>query len=122
MTISLEVLRAEHGDCLLLHHGDDLILIDGGPPGVYKATLRPRRQELIAERPQPLFLQMVMVSHIDDDHIIGLSDMFAEAVDRQDNKLGPPEWTAGELWLNAFGALTGASPTAGHGDAKGAAF
>ena len=119
---SLEVLRAEHGDCLLLHHGDDIVLIDGGPSGVYKATLKPRLQELMAARPQPLFLQMVMVSHIDDDHIIGLSDMFGEAVDREENKLGPPEWTAGELWLNAFGALTGAGPTAGEGDARGAAL
>jgi glyoxylase-like metal-dependent hydrolase (beta-lactamase superfamily II) len=118
----LEVLRAEHGDCLMLHHGDDIVLIDGGPSGVYKTTLKPRLEELMATRPQPLFLQMVMVSHIDDDHIIGLAEMFAEAVDRKENKTGPPRWTAGELWLNAFGALTGASPTAGAGDARGAAL
>jgi hypothetical protein len=120
--LSLEVLRAEHGDCLLLHHGDDIVLIDGGPTGVWKATLKPRLQELMATRPQPLFLQMIMVSHIDDDHIVGLANMFADAVDRRENRLGPPEWTAGELWLNAFGALTGASPTAGAGDARGAAL
>jgi Metallo-beta-lactamase superfamily len=112
-TLCLEVLRAEHGDCLLLHHGDDLVLIDGGPSGVYDSTLKPRLQELMAARPEPLFIQMVMVSHIDDDHVIGLIDMFDEAVDRQDNHLGRAEWRAGELWLNAFGALTGASATAG---------
>jgi Metallo-beta-lactamase superfamily len=120
--LSLEVLRAEHGDCLLLHHGEDILLIDGGAPGVYKATLKPRLQELMAARPQPLFLSAVMVSHIDDDHIVGLKDMFDEAVDRKENKLGPPQWTAGDLWLNAFGALTGAGPTAGEGDAKGVAL
>jgi hypothetical protein len=120
--LSLEVLRAEHGDCLLLHHGEDIVLIDGGPRGVYTATLQPRLQELMATRPQPLFLQMIMVSHIDDDHIVGLADMFAEAVDRKANKLGPPQWAAGELWLNAFGALTGASPTTGAGDVTGAAL
>src|SRR5215218_9794026 len=112
-TVCLDVLRAEHGDCLLLHHGDDLILVDGGPSGVYDATLKARLRELIAERQEPLFIQMVMVSHIDDDHIIGLIDMFDEAVDRRDNHLGPAEWRAGELWLNAFGALTGASRTSG---------
>jgi beta-lactamase superfamily II metal-dependent hydrolase len=110
-TLSLEVLRAEHGDCLLLHHGDDLVLVDGGPSGVYDATLKPRLQELMAARQDPLFIQVVMVSHIDDDHIIGLIDMFDEAVDRRDNRLGPADWRAGELWLNAFGALTGASRT-----------
>lgn len=120
--LSLDVLRAEQGDCLVLHHGDDVVLIDGGPPGVYQATLKPYLQALMAARPQPLFLQTVLVSHIDDDHICGLADMFAEAVDRQENDLGPAEWRAGELWLNAFGALTGASPAAGAGDVKGAAL
>lgn len=119
---SLEVLRAEHGDCLLLHHGSDIVLIDGGPSGVYQATLKPRLKELMATGPQPLFLRMVMVSHIDDDHVGGLANMFAEAVDRKENKLGPPEWAAGELWLNAFGALTGANSAAGAGDARGAAL
>jgi hypothetical protein len=121
-TLTLDVLRAEHGDCLLLHHGDDILLIDGGPTGVYEAALKPRLHELMATRPQPLFLQIVMVSHIDDDHIVGLGDMFAEAVDRRENRLGPAEWTAGELWLNAFGELTGGTPTAGAGDVKGAAL
>jgi hypothetical protein len=120
--LSLEVLRAEYGDCLLLHHGDDLILIDGGPPSVYKDTLRPRLQELMKGRPQPLFLEAVMVSHIDDDHLGGLNEMFADAVERREKHLGPAEWTAGELLMNAFGALTGASPTAGDGDVKGAAL
>jgi len=120
--LTLEVLRAEHGDCLMLHHGDDVVLIDGGPAGVYADTLKPRLEELMASRPQPLFLKMIMVSHIDDDHIVGLMDLFAEAVDRKENKLGPPRWKAGQLWLNAFGALTGATPTAGAGDARGAAM
>jgi ribonuclease BN (tRNA processing enzyme) len=119
--LSLEVLRAEHGDCLLLRHGDDIVLIDGGPSGVYQATLKPRLQELMAAGPQPLFIAMVMVSHIDDDHILGLTDMFNEAVDREANSLGAPEWRAGQLWLNAFGALTGASPTAGKTGVKAAA-
>jgi hypothetical protein len=121
-TFSLEVLRAQHGDCLLLHHGDDLVLIDGGPPGVYDATLKPRLEELVAERAEQPFVRLVMVSHIDDDHVVGLMDMFADAVDREENHLGPPIWRAGELWLNAFGALTGASATEGGADARAAAI
>ena len=112
-TFRLEVLRAEHGDCLLLHHDDDIVLIDGGPARVYDATLKPRLEELMAARPAPLFIRLVMVSHIDDDHVIGLMDMFADAVDRQENHLGPATWRAGELWLNAFGALTGAGAAVG---------
>jgi len=121
-TFSLEALRAEHGDCLLLHHGEDLVLIDGGPAGVYDAALKPRLEELMAQRPVPLFIRLVMVSHIDDDHVVGLMDMFADAVDRQENHLGPPNWLASELWLNAFGALTGASPTGAGTGAHAAAI
>jgi hypothetical protein len=120
--LALEVLRAEHGDCLLLTHGQEIVLIDGGPSGVYDETLAPRLRELADERGQPPFIRLVMVSHIDDDHIVGLKEMFAEAREREESRLGPREWQAGELWFNAFGALTGAGPKAGQADAHGAAL
>jgi hypothetical protein len=115
----LEILRAEHGDCLLLHHDGMLVLIDGGPTGVYDAALKPRLEQLMAERGEPLPLRMIMVSHIDDDHIVGLADMFAEADERESEHRGPRRWRASELWFNAFGALTGAG--AGGAGAGGAA-
>jgi hypothetical protein len=47
---TLEALQAHDGDCLLLHYGSDaarkLILIDGGPTGIYKSILRPRLDQL----------------------------------------------------------------------------
>jgi len=50
MLFTLEALQAKHGDSLLLHYGKPkapkLIVIDGGPAGVYKASLRPRLAEL----------------------------------------------------------------------------
>jgi Metallo-beta-lactamase superfamily len=119
-TLSLDVLRAEQGDCLLLHHGDDVILIDGGPKGVFDSALKPRLEQLMSERPQPLFIRMVMVSHIDDDHIVGVADLFADAVERKEVNKGPPTWRAGELWLNAFGALTGAGPSVGAAGVRAA--
>jgi hypothetical protein len=119
--LTLEVLRAQHGDCLLLFHGQDIVLVDGGPTGVYTETLKPRLDDLVAERGVPLFLRMVMVSHIDDDHIVGLRDMFAEARDRVENKLGPKQWLASELWLNAFGRLTGAGGKAASAGVRSAA-
>jgi hypothetical protein len=119
--LTFEVMRAEHGDCLMLLFGEEVVLIDGGPPGTYEATLGPRLQELMGDGGEPLFIRMVMVSHIDDDHIVGLTEMFGEALDRRDNKLGPAQWRAGELWLNAFGALTGAKATDGGSGVKAAA-
>jgi hypothetical protein len=120
--LALEVLRAEHGDCLLLTHGQEIVLIDGGPAKVYDSALKPRLQELVGERGQPVWIGLIMVSHIDDDHIVGLADMFAEAREREEQNRGPAEWRAGELWFNAFGALTGANPTAGSSGVKGAAL
>ncbi|MCA1683401.1 MAG: MBL fold metallo-hydrolase [Actinobacteria bacterium] len=121
-TLTLEVLRAEHGDCLLLHHGQEIVVIDGGPSGVYDAALKPRLRELMDERGQPLFIRMVVVSHIDNDHIVGLGDMFAEARERMEEQRGPAEWQAHELWLNAFGALTRADLSAGTAGVRGAAL
>src|SRR5438132_13595863 len=70
----LEALQAKHGDCLLLHWGDQasprLALIDGGPDTVYSQMLKPRLQEIAEERGvERLRLDLTMVSHIDDDHI-----------------------------------------------------
>jgi beta-lactamase superfamily II metal-dependent hydrolase len=119
---TLEVLRAEHGDCLLLNHGRDIVLIDGGPHGTYEATLKPRLDQIGSERTQPLWIRMVIVSHIDDDHIVGLADMFAEARERREERRGAAQWRAGELWFNAFGKLTGAGTTAVTPGVHGAAL
>ena len=89
---TLEALEAKHGDCLILHYGENekqpnFILIDGGPAGVYKGTLRPRLEE-IKEKWHPdeaLPLQMVMVSHIDDDHINGVLALTKELIEQEDD-------------------------------------
>jgi hypothetical protein len=106
-SLTLEVLRAQFGDCLLLHHGNDLVLIDGGPKGTYKESLKPRLEELIKERGGNVFLRIVMVSHIDDDHIVGLADMFEDVVDAKDEHRPALQWQAGELWLNSFAKVSG---------------
>ena len=50
MIFSLDVRRARKGDCLLLHYGSKdepgLVMIDGGPSGVYEPHLRPRLEEI----------------------------------------------------------------------------
>src|SRR5262245_6880943 len=82
----LEALEAKAGDSLLLHLGTDekpiLVLIDGGPGGVYSGSLRPRLEELRKARApgNSLLIDMVMVSHIDDDHINGILQLAREMV------------------------------------------
>lgn len=114
----LEALRARHGDCLILHYGpeDDpqRILIDGGPAKVYEPSLRPRLEELrreALERGQKqLRFRMLLVSHIDDDHINGVLELLGEleALDKKLNIERPTlPYFFDTLWHNSFDDLLG---------------
>lgn len=106
---TLEILRAKYGDCLMLHYGTTdepaLALIDGGPSGVYTSFLKPRLRALRLERGLPpeqsLPIDLCMLSHIDDDHVLGLRDLTKELVEaREDNKAEMVQIL--DLWHNAF--------------------
>ncbi len=135
---SLEVLPAKEGDCLLLHWGEDksVALIDGGPAKTYEDVLRPR---LMALRRNlgggTLNLAFVMVSHVDNDHIVGVRKLFAEL--RGASSSGVPRDQrpihVERLWHNSFtdvlgteifGALgtvlASASPAASNADVEAA--
>jgi len=102
MPLQLEALPALYGDALLLHYGTKakpgLIMIDGGPKTVYKNSLRPRLIEIKKSRSpnDPLPVRLVMVSHIDEDHIMGIIDLANELDD-----------AAGEKLLDADGEVCG---------------
>ena len=109
MVFSLEALQAFHGDSLLLHAGDRLVLIDGGPVRTYATSLRPRLEQLRAARVPgggPLRIDLAMVSHIDDDHINGLTDFGGAMVELADDHQPQPYEVAG-LWHNAFDDVLG---------------
>lgn len=123
---TLEAVAAKHGDCLLLHWGDpgdpSLMLIDGGPPGVYNKFLKKRLTELRDKRsdPDPLPLNLVMISHVDDDHIRGILDMTSKIEDAE-NANRDPLCEIDEIWFNAFDDVLGnteaAAFTRGGGNA-----
>jgi hypothetical protein len=110
---SLEALKARHGDSLLLHYGaaDEprLTLIDGGPGGTYGEALKPRLDEVRGRLQQqgrlgaddPLVLDLIMVSHIDDDHIGGLLRLTDALLNA-----GTPWLRTKTLWHNAFEDLS----------------
>ena len=80
---TLEALEAAHGDSLLLHYGSTakprLIVIDGGPKDIFKKSLSPRLKAIRQARGGgSLEVRMIMVSHIDDDHITGVIDLANE--------------------------------------------
>jgi len=112
MVFTLEALQAKHGDSLLLHYGDPaapkLVLIDGGPDTVWSATLKPRleaiRDDLTPDATLPI--RMLMVSHIDDDHINGILDMTGELVEAHENQQ-PLPYEFETLWHNSFDDVVG---------------
>ncbi|MEP7236466.1 MAG: hypothetical protein ABI685_01320 [Ferruginibacter sp.] len=112
MIFTLEVLQADHGDCLLLHYGKKtspkVIIIDGGPSGIYKNFLKPRLLEIReANSPdKPLPVSMVMVSHMDDDHVNGILALTNEAVKLKNNN-EPQLFEMPDLWFNAFDDIVG---------------
>lgn len=115
MIFSLEALRAKNGDCLLLHYGDAgdprFVLIDGGPGGVWRQSLSPRLERLQrARHPNATMpIPLVMVSHIDDDHVNGLLRLTGDLVESQ--RSGErPRYRIDTLWHNSFDDVLGNRP------------
>ena len=117
MIFSLDVRRAKKGDCLLLHYGTPadrgLMMIDGGPRGVYAPFLKPRIQQIKAARglsnQQPLPVDLLMISHVDDDHIAGILDCTKELKEQKDANR-PLFVRVQGLWHNSFDEIIGNTP------------
>src|SRR5688572_15720187 len=117
MIFSLDVRRARKGDCLILHYGTEgdpgLVLIDAGPAQVYKPQLKPRLAEIRAVRGiasnGQLPVDLLMVSHIDDDHINGILELTGELVVAQDEKK-PLPLKVRSFWHNTFDDIIGNNP------------
>ncbi|MGR4872217.1 ComEC/Rec2 family competence protein [Variovorax sp. LARHSF232] len=69
--LRLHTLQAGHGDCLVIEYGDDpkqqhVVVIDGGVAG----ETTPALKSLLKSWPDAQ-IDLLVVSHIDDDHIVG---------------------------------------------------
>lgn len=112
MIFSLEVLKAKHGDCLILHYGakdnPKIMVIDGGPGGVYENFLRPRLDSIKAtlSKNKPLPISLVMVSHMDEDHVLGILKLAEDIVsDLEDQE--EPKFDIENFWFNSFDDIIG---------------
>jgi beta-lactamase superfamily II metal-dependent hydrolase len=99
--LNLHVVQAEYGDCFILEskQGKEstAILIDGGPYQTFEKHLKPTFQKLPTNRK----LDLVVLSHIDNDHIIGLLDLLDEIKSQREK--GKKELIkVYELWHNSF--------------------
>lgn len=75
--IEIEILPANEGDCLLITiiNEDIHILIDGGTANTYRTYLRER---LIQLRNDGKAIDLLVVTHIDNDHIGGIIELLKE--------------------------------------------
>jgi hypothetical protein len=89
----IDMLPASHGDCLWVEYGTDgranRILIDGGPLNTY---------EFIAQRvdempPGNKVIELVVLTHVDADHIEGLVRLFADK---------PLPFVVNKVWFNGW--------------------
>jgi glyoxylase-like metal-dependent hydrolase (beta-lactamase superfamily II) len=106
------MLPADHGDCLLIEYGEaatpNRILIDGGT----QRTFEPLRQRL-AKIGNPAPLDLVVVTHVDTDHIGGALALMAE---------DPPLIAPADVWFNAYHHLTPDRLGPRHGEALSTAI
>ncbi len=88
-------------------------MIDGGPSGVFRSgqALGPLRQRLSAlkdtiSKSKPLAIKLLMVSHIDDDHIAGVLELTSELVTAKKD-CETPDFQVQALWHNSFNDILG---------------
>jgi beta-lactamase superfamily II metal-dependent hydrolase len=110
----LTAFQSGKGDCLLLTNaaGTARVLIDGGMPDAYRAHVAPALGQLRAAKKK---IDLVYISHIDEDHIGGILGLLDDEVAwrvhehqiAHDNRTHkpptaprPPEVKA--IWHNAF--------------------
>ena len=102
--LKLIVVQAEFGDCLLLQsiEGSNSIsiLIDGGPSRTYEKNLKPTLDKNLPSKK----LDLVILSHIDNDHVLGLLDLF-EAIKTERESGGSKVLAVSGLWHNSFNDL-----------------
>jgi beta-lactamase superfamily II metal-dependent hydrolase len=98
----IEMLLAGHGDCLWIEYGDPKsprrVLIDGGATGTYKRVLR---SKLVNLKEKERRFELLMITHIDADHIAGVLDLL------EDKAVG---FQANDIWFNGYRHLPDENP------------
>ena len=96
----IHLFPAAHGDCLLVEYGDQhrhRVLIDGGVKSTYESL----RERFLATAENDRQLELLVVTHVDADHIEGIVRMLTDET-----------MTVGisDLWFNGYQHLNEAAP------------
>ncbi len=106
----LEAVQANKGDALILRwengDGERTMLVDGGHGTAWTDHVLVRLHELVgndpAGKPQPIVLDAVVVSHVDEDHIKGILDLTDQIGAADKNPALGPAPQVVEVWHNSF--------------------
>ncbi len=94
----IEMLPAQQGDCLWIEYGDpqhpSRVLVDGGTPETFAAF----RQRLSQVPENDRRFELLIVTHIDNDHIGGALELLGER---------PPGLSFDDIWFNGWRHLPG---------------
>jgi beta-lactamase superfamily II metal-dependent hydrolase len=98
--LSVEMLPAGHGDCLWIEYGQGgtrhRVLVDGGSDSTYTSAIKPRIERAKADLHSPgaLEFELMILTHIDEDHIGGAIELLKNAK-TQGLKFG-------DIWFNGW--------------------
>lgn len=122
--MKITLLPSEKGDCLLIEAGAVSILADGGMPGSYASEVRGFLGKWAEDTGKDL--DLVYVSHVDQDHIAGVLQLLEDTVQWRvfDHRHGngqpatrppfkrPPK--VKRIWHNAFKTMVDESEAIGN--------
>jgi len=106
MVFRIELLPAGKGDCIWVEYGPKgktkSVLIDGGMPSTSAALL-----ERIKKEGKKHVFELIVVTHVDEDHIGGVLEAVADNNDEM--------FRSEDFWFNSFDHLLAASAPMGPG-------
>lgn len=103
--LQLRVVQSRFGDSLILENGTGkrkkYILIDGGPTQVFGPYLRGELKRITDSGGR---LELVVLTHVDNDHVLGLLELMDELKDEK-AKGQPPLIAINAMWHNGFSKI-----------------
>lgn len=102
---TFEFLNARHGDCFLIRWDDErVMLVDGGPDPTFEEELQPRLAELPADAGGRRTIDVVCVTHVDEDHIKGVQKLL-QRLTRALDDAEPLPFRIRQFWLDSVDEL-----------------
>lgn len=102
--LKLHAVQAHEGDCFILEHEHGnkarFVLVDGGPKNTFDPHLARALEKIVA--PKGGALDLVVLSHVDGDHVTGLLDLMVEQRSAKEHGEPQPLSKMRELWHNSF--------------------